>query len=135
MVGATFLAAGGVSDGVAPALAQEVDAQPVAVRHHLVGRHDCLMCHRVGAIEVVPDVPATHADRPSDTCLWCHDGASRMQTARPGPIPHEIERRVECLLCHTAGRIAAVPDMPDDHEGRTDERCTLCHQPEPSRRR
>ena len=43
-----------------------------------------------------------------------------------GPIPHELEGRANCLLCHDRG--AAVP-FPADHIGRSNESCQACHQP------
>ncbi len=100
------------------------------VRHQLEWRDDCLMCHRVGAIDRVPDVPMSHDGRSSETCLWCHAEGAAMLTMVPSTVPHEVEVRRECTLCHTLGRIAAVPDAPLDHEGRPDASCTMCHVPE-----
>lgn len=47
-------------------------------------------------------------------------------------IPHPIAGREQCLLCHSQGEPLA---MPADHEGRSDETCTVCHdvQPAPAR--
>ena len=39
-------------------------------------------------------------------------------------IPHEVEGREECLLCHAEG--AAVP-FPADHVGRPSTTCLVCH--------
>jgi hypothetical protein len=43
-----------------------------AVGHELEGRDDCLMCHRPGAMEPVPDVPASHEGRGNEHCRMCH---------------------------------------------------------------
>jgi hypothetical protein len=119
--------------GRAPAFAQDAEGRAPAVRHHLVWRDDCLMCHRPGAIDVVPDAPGSHRGRPSETCLWCHAEGAAMRE-RPPVVPHEIRQRAQCLLCHTAGRIAAAPDMPAYHVGITDESCVQCHVRTPSKR-
>jgi hypothetical protein len=48
--------------------------------------------------------------------------------AAPPAVPHPLEGRGQCLLCHQAG-IAGAKKVPDDHAGRSNETCTLCHQP------
>lgn len=45
------------------------------------------------------------------------------------PIPHEVEGREDCLGCHEEGRLGS-PQIPADHEGRTNEVCQDCHRPE-----
>ena len=40
-------------------------------------------------------------------------------------IPHPLEGREDCLACHGAGQIKP---FPEDHEGRTNDMCTMCHQ-------
>ncbi len=45
--------------------------------------------------------------------------------AAQGPaIPHEVEGREACLVCHGTGTLA----MPEDHAGRGEETCLACHQ-------
>ncbi len=44
------------------------------------------------------------------------------------PIPHSLEGRDDCLLCHETG-IAGATQIPDDHAGRTSDICQACHQP------
>jgi len=46
----------------------------------------------------------------------------------PPHIPHPIEFRENCLLCHSRN-IAGVPRIPDNHAGRTNELCRGCHTP------
>ena len=101
-----------------------------AISHDVEGRETCLMCHTAGRMEPVPDAPAaTHADRTDGQCLWCHATDSPMLTMTPTTIPHAVEGRETCLMCHTAGRMEPVPDAPASHEGRADKDCVMCHTP------
>ena len=121
-----------------PALAQEGEAKspeppakPTVVSHELENRGACMMCHS-GKLEAAPGVPESHAGRPDATCLWCHAPDAAVQTTEPTAIPHDLEGRSSCLICHTAGKMEAVPDVPEDHAERTDEFCALCHSPAPA---
>jgi hypothetical protein len=105
------------------------EARPTATSHELQGRDDCLMCHRPGAMEPVPDVPVSHEGRTNATCLWCHAPDAEMLTTDPPHIPHELAGRDNCLMCHAAGAMEAVPDVPASHAGRTIEFCRMCHEP------
>jgi hypothetical protein len=103
-----------------------------AVPHPLEGREDCLMCHDTG--QVVP-FPADHEGRTTETCLTCHqpsEAAEVPTTAAPTTavaaipaVPHPLEGREDCLMCHDTGQV--VP-FPADHEGRDSESCLGCHQ-------
>jgi hypothetical protein len=106
------------------ALAQEARA-PV-MSHELEGRDQCLMCHS-GMMAEMPAVPETHEGRGNETCLWCHGTDSAMQTLQPKAIPHELEGRTECLMCHS-GMMADMPAAPADHEGRENKHCQMCHK-------
>jgi hypothetical protein len=112
--------------GVAPHVwAQE--AKPNAMAHEAEGRAQCLMCHTAGVMEPVPDVPASHAERPNETCLWCHAPDAKMLTVTPKVIPHDLAGRDACLMCHTPGAMEPIPDAPADHDGRGNEFCGMCH--------
>jgi hypothetical protein len=102
---------------------------PPAMAHDAAGRDNCLMCHKAGAMEPVPDVPASHADYTNDICMMCHAPDAAVQTTAPPAIPHPLEGRDNCLMCHTAGAMEPVPDVPADHEGRGNNLCRLCHAP------
>jgi hypothetical protein len=104
-------------------------AKPSVVKHDLAGRDNCVMCHTPGAMEQVPDVPASHGDRTSETCMWCHASDAGIQTADPPAISHDLAGRDNCLMCHTAGVMEPVPDVPATHEGRGGEHCRMCHNP------
>ena len=115
-----------VGIGVAPAVGQAPQNLP-PVQHDLEGRAQCLMCHTAGVMEPVPDVPATHDERPNETCLWCHAPDAKMLTTAPPTIPHDLAGRDACLMCHTPGAMEPIPDAPADHEGRGNEFCRICH--------
>lgn len=119
--GALFLLALAAS----PALGQ-TKTQPVT--HDLEGKSNCLMCHAPGVMEPVPDIPESHKGRSVETCLWCHGPQSDMVTKGAPLIPHDLEGKANCLMCHAAGVMPQVPDIPENHEGRTVEMCQWCHK-------
>ena len=108
----------------APAFSQ---VKPKVMSHDTVNKEDCLMCHRAGLMEPVPDVPESHAGRTSDVCLWCHATDSPMQTVTPPATTHDTAGRETCLMCHRAGLMEPVPDVPESHAGRSSETCLWCH--------
>lgn len=108
--------------------AEEAWTPPVKVEHELEGRNQCLMCH-AGGIKEAPAVPVNHVDRPNETCMWCHAPDADVQTIEPTPIPHKMEGRSGCLMCHLSETVKEVPQVPATHAGRTEEYCTLCHAP------
>ena len=103
--------------------------KPPPTKHDLAGRDNCLMCHTAGVMEAVPNVPENHSDRPNTVCLWCHAADAEMQSADSPAVPHDLEGRDQCLMCHTAGVMEPVPDVPAKHEGIGNEYCSLCHKP------
>lgn len=40
-------------------------------------------------------------------------------------VPHPLEGREDCLACHDTG---GIEPFPDDHAGRTNDSCTMCHE-------
>lgn len=117
-----------------------VKPQPPNIPHTLEGRTDCLQCHGT-----LVQLPEDHAGRPVEICTVCHQpGHATVPTPMPTPgpsatgtpsatatpgagrtppnIPHTLEGRSDCLLCHSS-------TLPQSHVGRTSETCTLCHQP------
>ncbi len=135
-----LIAAGGVilvaGIGVAPAFGQQPEqpapAKPPVVQHELEARDQCLMCHTPGAMEPVPDAPASHKARPNESCLLCHASDALVQTTDPPTVKHDLEGRDQCLMCHTPGAMKPVPDAPVSHQGWVNEFCALCHKPAPS---
>ncbi len=86
-------------------------------------------CHATGVMEPVPDIPQDHAERPNESCLLYHAADAPIRTTDPKAVPHELEGRAQCLICHAPGAMEPVPDAPAHHEGIADTLCTLCHQP------
>ncbi len=114
--------------GAATALAQEAAAtKPAVVAHELEGRSECLMCHS-GSMAEMPAVPESHEGRENSTCLWCHAEDAAIQTAEAAAVPHELEGREECGMCHASG-MEGMPQSPADHEGRPNDSCAMCHEP------
>lgn len=48
------------------------------------------------------------------------------QEAKPGAVPHDLEGKAQCLMCHT-GAMQGVAGVPADHEGRGNDTCLWCH--------
>ncbi|MBI2616366.1 MAG: hypothetical protein HYW52_11955 [Gemmatimonadetes bacterium] len=115
-----------------PGTALGQSAKPPVMTHDAAGKEKCMTCHAVGVMEAVKDVPATHQDRGEDTCAWCHAKDAAMQTKTPPAIAHTLQGRAMCLMCHKVGVMPAVPDVPADHQGRTEKQCQMCHQPKPA---
>jgi hypothetical protein len=102
-------------------------AEMLLVPHSLEGREDCLVCHDIGQVE---PFPADHEGRTNETCLTCHEVAegaeeSTEEAAAMLSVPHPVEGREDCLMCHDIGQ---VEPFPADHEGRTNETCLTCHE-------
>lgn len=106
---------------------EEEPAGAPVIPHPIAGIEDqCLTCH--GEDGDMP-VPADHEGRTVETCTACHQlGAEEGEAGEASAIPHAITGMEElCLTCH--GPDGDKP-VPADHEGRTVETCTACHQPE-----
>lgn len=114
---------------VGQAATAQAPTRPPVVKHSLKGRANCMMCHAVGVMKAVPDVPADHKDRTNETCLWCHGPDAAMQTKTPKEIPHSLTGHSNCMMCHKPGVLANVPDVPADHAGRANTTCQMCHHP------
>ncbi|MDP3062252.1 MAG: hypothetical protein Q8O40_03405 [Chloroflexota bacterium] len=108
---------------------------PSDITHTLTGRGDCLLCHGSG-LASSPLVPADHAGRTNRVCTLCHApgvGPTPKPGATPTPgdvlrpvgIPHPLEGKNDCLLCH------ATASLPADHKERQVDTCTICHKAGP----
>lgn len=113
--------------------AQAGGATASAVAHSLEGRDDCLSCHGSGGDVAFPD---DHAGRTNKLCLGCHPPLTTPPAASQTPIlaalitsfpriPHRLEGRSNCVLCHNPDGLIRVPD---DHTGRTNDMCRTCHK-------
>jgi hypothetical protein len=110
---------------VSSPVSAQTKVKPMA--HDAAGKENCMMCHAVGVMPPVPDVPASHEGRENNTCLWCHAPDSPMVTTGAPSPSHDMAGKDNCLMCHTAGAMEPVPDVPASHEGRTNDTCTWCH--------
>jgi len=121
------------------------------IPHGREGFTTCTLCHGQGG-GGVPPFPANHAGRSDDICTACHSAAGPVveeptpaltqvpapsatataedavaePAAQPPPIPHSLESRAACSLCHEQGG-PGTPRFPPDHTGRSDDTCTACH--------
>ncbi len=87
-------------------------------------RELCGLCHdRVLARPVdFPQVDlAEHGGQ--SACITCHNPHDP-QVTKPLPIPHTLEGRTDCLLCHNIG---GIKPFLEDHEGRSPDTCLNCH--------
>jgi len=106
---------------------------PPDIPHDLVGREDCLMCHKMG-IAYASRIPENHIGLPVDLCQTCHQPGLAValpeETQEAGVMPsqvtHPIEGRDDCRLCHETG-VGGATQFPADHVDRANEVCLVCH--------
>ncbi len=120
---------------------------PEPIPHPVDATTNCAVCH--GATGVLP-YPSGHETIDQSLCTQCHrptqtapaaeppatetPSAEPVATATPaaeGPptIPHPLEGRDNCLLCHSE---TGVKPYPPDHAGRPVTSCQACHQAGPA---
>jgi cytochrome c553 len=113
-----------------PQPAPPVSAPP-GIPSNVAGQEDCLMCHKMG-VAYAPQLPENHAGLPVDLCETCHqavpgallsEGKPRVE---PPQVPHSMEDRTDCRLCHETGS-GGAPQFPADHVDRANEVCHVCH--------
>ncbi len=99
---------------------------PAPIPHSLEQRQECFTCHAIGAVDA-PPVPADH-EKDVTLCTTCHAVwlAPAIAAAAPPAIPHEVEGREDCLVCHKLGT-ADAPRVPDNHNGLVGDICQTCH--------
>ena len=97
--------------------------------HETFDQTMCVQCHQMsitigettGAQEPAPQASATAESTAPEPIVTAEAPASG-----PPAIPHSLDGRDNCLLCHGE---SGVKPYPADHEGRTAEQCQACHQP------
>ena len=82
--------------------------------HNLHAALDCVRCHSY----LTSPPPLTENTRESDS--------PQSSSEKPDKIPHEIDTRENCLVCHETGAGNSTL-IPDDHTGRANDTCRLCH--------
>jgi hypothetical protein len=126
------LDAPGILDVSSPT--QAIADQAVPMPHPVAGQEDCLLCHGPKGIR---PFPADHADRSQDICIGCHmplpeptpaPTAEPTSAAGAPAIPHSLEGRDDCLVCHGPN---GVRPFPADHANRGNDTCTGCHTSPP----
>lgn len=90
-------------------------------------RETCGRCHArvLARQESFPQIDFEKHGAPAE-CITCHNPHEPSQNTMVSPaIPHPLEGRDSCLVCHNSS--SAIP-FPADHEGITQENCLSCHQ-------
>jgi hypothetical protein len=70
----------------------------------------------------------------NDNCALCHttvgwaESADALVAGATG-IPHPVGGREDCRSCHG---VEGEQPIPDDHKGRTNDTCQVCHTPAPA---
>ncbi|MCB0238717.1 MAG: hypothetical protein KDH08_08725, partial [Anaerolineae bacterium] len=97
----------------------------------------CQMCHMPATAEsptTAPEATAAPDATTAPEATATSQGATPEATATTAApasggipaIPHPLEGRDDCVLCHGEG---GVKPYPADHVGRTSDTCLQCHQP------
>lgn len=105
----------------------KAEIPPLSIAHPLTGVTNCLGCHGEKGIAGVTKVPADHAGANNGVCQLCHQ--PRVGEEDIAKLPHGVMGREGCLMCHGEG-IAGAAKVPEDHAGRTNETCQICHRPQ-----
>lgn len=103
----------------------------------LIGAHlraTCEVCHAEG--QRVPEYVCSNCHKPPEghfgkTCDTCHTPEGWVEsaasiTALAPKIPHGLEDRENCLLCH--GPAEEIKAERFEHTNFVEEQCTLCHK-------
>lgn len=93
----------------------------------------CGLCH-AKLISRPSDFPQVDLEQHAGqlTCITCHTphspalGSASTSTGLVAPkVPHTLEGRPDCLLCHGA---EGIKPFPENHAGRTSSTCLSCHE-------
>ena len=104
----------------------------------LEGAHvdlDCTACHTGQDLRYwCADCHQPSEKHLGETCDTCHTPEGWVESAvavvaRSPQIPHPLEERDDCLLCH--GVAGDIEPAPADHEDFINEQCRLCHKVAP----
>lgn len=102
------------------------------VPHRVEGQADkCLTCH---SLDGVSPYPENHMVWDAESCAFCHqmkeeEPQAETETKDKYPrIPHTLDKRDDCLMCHSLDGIKPFPE--EDHTDREVDTCQLCHKPQ-----
>jgi mono/diheme cytochrome c family protein len=107
------------------ALCHGLKAQGSVVAGSLAGLDDDVIRFfvRTGLGEM-PSYP--EADLPEEALKSIGDWLGSLEeTKMPPQVPHTLEGRSDCLLCHDLG---GLKPFPEDHAQRTSDICLICHK-------
>jgi hypothetical protein len=103
-----------------------------------IGKHAEVWCHKCHKGERKPEYVCSNCHNPpapshyGPDCSQCHSPVGWKESAafatagkKMMPIPHGLEGRENCLICHGEGKFKA---FPDDHKGRSNNQCLGCHK-------
>ncbi len=113
----------------AGALSAQAPARPTRPRmpHRTLNKEDCLSCHAATATKHVKAVPASHSAYQNAACVTCHRPAAAM----PSRSQHAFDAaHTRCQACHVAGNTVNAQPVPENHTGRTNANCVMCHEPQ-----
>ncbi|MHC4160194.1 MAG: hypothetical protein ACYSSO_14070 [Planctomycetota bacterium] len=93
----------------------------------VASRESCGLCHDQ-LLSKPSDFPQIDLDEHGGQleCITCHNPHDP-EVAAPPRIPHTLEGRPDCLVCHKAG---GIKPFPQDHTGRDKGTCLNCHTTE-----
>lgn len=112
----------------------QADTPPPAIPHEVELTRNCLGCHSIPRAQAIDNCRQCHvATTPDgvslyDTLNWMPWQPARKPVLLPGAppaIPHDMQMRTDCLVCHT-GPTTAV-ELQVSHPERTE--CQQCHLP------
>jgi hypothetical protein len=88
-------------------------------------REFCGLCH-ARVLARPSDFPQVDLDEHAGqaACITCHNPHDPQVATLP-KIPHALEGRSDCLLCHNTG---GIEPFPQDHEERSQDTCLNCHK-------
>jgi hypothetical protein len=100
----------------------------------LEGKHAEVWCHECHQGVQKPSYVCANCHQPpaghlSGDCAQCHSpvgfkASAAAVIAGAARIPHPIEGREQCLVCHEK----MVKPVPESHKGRANDTCALCHK-------
>ncbi len=102
--------------------------KPPVTPHDMEGKENCAMCHAEGVMGATK-MPANHEGIDVANCQACHSADSPVQSASGAPtaIPHDMEGKENCAMCHAEGVMGAAK-MPDNHGDAVKGKCSVCHK-------
>jgi mono/diheme cytochrome c family protein len=95
----------------------------------------CQACHKPAPVSQGEATPTSRPQATAEPTATLQGGETSTpalqateEAASEGPptIPHTLEGRADCLVCHG---LDGIQPFPADHAGRTSDTCQACHKP------